>query len=161
MFYPPCPGPKKKNVHYSYFLNDYSTVKYSTVHPEYHSYGRRCFFGYEKPAHHHFFSGSRGVTPTVPPSLSPSLPPSLTPYPEKHFRLYELRRPKTERALDILASNPRSRTLNKFCSTGGAPPTVLGEWLPGWVGWFFWLVDWFVSWFVEWMSERVSDWLIG
>eukprot|EP00752_Nemacystus_decipiens_P006570 g5916.t1 len=37
---------------------------------------------------------------------------------------------QTERALEILSSDPRCRTLNGFCSSEGAPPTVLGEWLP-------------------------------
>eukprot|EP00903_Cladosiphon_okamuranus_P021169 g19445.t1 len=37
---------------------------------------------------------------------------------------------QTERALEILSSDPRCRTLNDFCSSEGAPPTVLGEWLP-------------------------------
>ncbi|CAN0529861.1 unnamed protein product [Ectocarpus sp. 12 AP-2014] len=37
---------------------------------------------------------------------------------------------QTERALELLSADPRCRTLNDFCSSDGAPPTVLGEWLP-------------------------------
>ncbi|CAN0243261.1 unnamed protein product, partial [Ectocarpus sp. 4 AP-2014] len=37
---------------------------------------------------------------------------------------------QTERALELLSADPRCRTLNEFCSSDGAPPTVLGEWLP-------------------------------
>ncbi|CAN0232002.1 unnamed protein product, partial [Ectocarpus sp. 13 AM-2016] len=37
---------------------------------------------------------------------------------------------QTERALQLLSTDPRCRTLNDFCSSDGAPPTVLGEWLP-------------------------------
>lgn len=37
---------------------------------------------------------------------------------------------KVEGALGALVADPASSKLNQFCSREGAPPRVIGEWLP-------------------------------